>query len=305
MRTDFTFPSSNGHDTIHAVKWLPNCEPKAVIQLSHGMTEYMKNYDEFAAYLNEQGFAVVGMDYIGHGLTAPNPKELGYFYHYDSSEFLILDIRQLSLYVQESFPKKKHILLGHSFGSFLNRIYASRYFDIDALILVGTGMLNLNHVQNVSRLTLLRKNHRGGYTRSKLIQGYAFARQVRKFLPMKTNYDWISRDEEKVREYISDPKNNYVFTLHGFNTLFKTVIKAQDSSVIENTPNNLPILIISGDDDAIGNYGKGTTKLYELMKDSGKSRVTLKLYKDARHNLLQETNRKEAFKYISDFCMRI
>lgn len=302
MKTEFTFASSNGHDTVRAYQWLPKGKPSAVVQLAHGMTEYMKNYEEFAGYLTENGFAVVGMDYIGHGRTVPDKKELGHFLHYDSSEFLILDIRTLALYAKNTFPGKKHILLGHSFGSFLSRIYASRYFDTDGLVLVGTGMLNMKHIDRVIRLIEARKKHHGGRDRSRLVQGYAFANQVKKFLPMKTNFDWTTRDKDKVREYASDYRNNYVFTLHGFYTLFKTVVKSQENSVVENTPDGLPILIVGGDNDAVGHFGRGPRRLYELLHDNGKLKIVLKLYPDARHNLLQETNRLSVFRYIADWC---
>ncbi|MDO5397737.1 MAG: alpha/beta fold hydrolase [bacterium] len=302
MKSEFTFASSNGHDTIAAYQWLPEGEPSAVIQLAHGMTEYMKNYEEFARFLTASGFAVVGMDYIGHGMTASDNKELGHFLHYDSSEFLILDIRTLALYVKNTFPGKKHILLGHSFGSFLGRIYASRYLDFNGLVLVGTGMLNMKHIDRVLRLIEIRKKHHGGRDRSRLVQGYAFAKQVKKFLPMKTNFDWTTRDKNKIKEYASDYRNNYVFTLHGFYTLFKTVVKSQENSVIENTPDNLPILIISGGNDAVGHFGKGPRRLFELLCSGGKTKASLKLYQDARHSLLQETNRAEVFRYIADWC---
>lgn len=302
MKTEFTFASSNGHDTIQAYQWLPDGEARAVVQLAHGMTEYMKNYEELAKYLTDNGFAVVGMDYIGHGMTASDKNELGHFFHYDSSEFLILDIRALASYVKTTFPGKKHIILGHSFGSFLSRIYVSRYLDTDGLVLVGTGILNLNHIDRVFRLIELHKKYRGGRERSKLVQGYAFARQVKKFLPMKTNFDWTTRDEDKIKEYYSDYRNNYVFTLHGFNTLFKTVVKSQQDDVIENTPNSLPILIISGDNDAVGYFGKGARRLFDMLRADGKTKVSLKLYPDARHNLLQETNRISVFSYIADWC---
>lgn len=302
MKSEFTFASSNGHDTIQAYQWLPEGDPIAVIQLAHGMTEYMKNYEEFAGYLVENGFAVVGMDYIGHGMTAPDKKELGHFLHYDSSEFLILDIRSLASYVKTTFPGKKYILLGHSFGSFLSRIYASRYLDADGLVLVGTGVLNLKHINRILSLIEIRKKHHGGRDRSKLVQGYAFAKQVKKFLPLKTNFDWTTRDKEKINEYFSDYRNNYVFTLHGFYTLFKTVVKSQKSDVIENIPDGLPILIISGDNDAVGHFGRGPRQLFDRLRADGKSKASLKLYPDARHNLLQETNRISVFRYISDWC---
>ena len=302
MKTEFTFASSNGHDTIQAYQWLPEGEVCAVIQLAHGMLEYMKNYEEIARYLTDNGFAVVGMDYIGHGMTARDKAELGHFYHYDSSEFLILDIRTLASYVKTTFPGKKHILLGHSFGSFLGRIYASRYLDLDGLVLVGTGVLNLNHIDRVFRLIELHKKYRGGRERSSLVQGYAFAKQVRKFLPMKSSFDWTTRDKDKIKEYVSDYRNNYIFTLHGFNTLFKTVVKSQQDDVIKNTPDRLPVLIISGENDAVGYFGKGTRQLFDMLRADGKSKVVLKHYPDARHNLLQETNRMNVYKYISDWC---
>lgn len=297
---NFTFQSSNRIDTIRAYEWIPDGEPCAAIQLAHGMNEYMHNYECFAEFMCKNGFYVIGMDCIGHGNTAPTGK-LGYFPDRDSTEFLLLDMRKLTEIAREHCKNVKHIMYGHSFGSFLTRIYISRYRDVDGAVIMGSGDMDLRHTENLLRLIKIHRRRHNGIYRSKFIQAAAFGKKLYKFLPLKNSFDWSTRDAEKVQEYINDSKNNYVFTLNGFETLFKTLFKAQDESVIENTPKGLPILLISGREDAIGDYGKGMQRVYNDMCKAGLN-AELKLYDGARHNLMQETCAYDVHEYILKWC---
>ena len=303
-KNSFTFTSSNKIDTIHAREWIPDSKPKAIIQLAHGMQEYMKNYERFAEFLCGRGYYVIGHDCIGHGDTA-RKGELGHFTDRDSSEFLLLDMRKITELSRGRFSGLPHIMYGHSFGSFLTRIYISRYRDIDGAILMGSGDLDLKHVRRLLRIISFQLRRKDCLYRSKLLAVAAFGKKLRKFLPLKNSFEWTTRDNEKVMEYLKDSKNNYLFTLHGFSTLFLTVNKAQEESVIENTEKNTRILLISGDNDAIGDFGKGVKRVYNDMISKGLKNVTIKLFPDARHNLLQETCYKEVHSYISDWCDNI
>lgn len=300
----FTFLSSNMRDTIHVREWIPAGKPVGILQLAHGMQEHMGNYDEFARYMCANGWYVTGHDCLGHGDTAPN-GELGYFKDADSSEFLILDMRHLAEYAKKRFPDIPHIMYGHSFGSFLTRIYISRYRDTDGAVLMGTGDLDLRHTDSILRLVKIYCRHHDGRHRSKLIVAAAFGRKLRKFLPLKNSFDWTTGDTQKVNEYLDNPKNNYLFTLNGFKTLMITVKKAQNESIAANTAKDLPVLIISGSNDAIGDFEKGTRRVETILRKQGMKNVTLKLFKDARHNLMQETCRNEVYGYILDWCSKV
>ncbi len=298
---DFTFLSSNMRDTVHAREWIPAGKPRGIIQLAHGMQEHMGNYEEFAKYMSSCGWYVTGCDFLGHGDTARD-GELGYFYDEDSSEFLILDMRHLAEHARKCCLGVPHVMYGHSFGSFLTRIYISRYRDTDGAVLMGTGDLDLRHTDNILKLVKFHLRRHDGKYRSRLIVAAAFGRKLRRFLPLKNSFDWTTRDKKKVCEYIDNPKNNYMFTLNGFITLMMTIKKSQEVNVALNTPKNIPILIISGTDDAIGDYGKGVHRVDAILRGCGLKNVTLKLYNEARHNLMQETCRNEVYDYIAKWC---
>ena len=288
----FTFPSSNGRDTISATEWVPDGKIKGILQIVHGMQEHMGQYNRFAQTMCAYGFCVIGMDCIGHGDSAPE-GELGYFADPDSSEFLVMDIRMLTLYARKKYKKHKLFIYGHSFGSFQTRLYISRYRDIDGAILASTGDMPLQMIAQTLKLLRGQIQTHGGDYRSTAAQKLIFGKFVRKFLPMKTNFDWVTRDEGRVREYLEDAKFNYLFTLNGFYTLLSTVMKCDFDAVFDNTPKNLPILVIAGSDDGVGDYGRGTQRVYDRFIESGHTNAELKMFIGARHNLLHETNFEE------------
>ncbi len=300
---NFTFLSSNRINTIHAKEWIPDGKPRFTIQLAHGMQEFMGNYERFAEDMCGRGAYVIGFDFIGHGDSVSCPDDLGYFPDADSSEFIILDMRKVTETAKQRFSDIPHIMFGHSFGSFLTRIYISRYRDIDGAVIMGSSDMNLNHIRRILYLINIHRRRHDSHFRSRFIAAAAFGAKLKKFLPLKSTFDWISRDEEMVRKFNTEKRNNYLFTLNGFETLLSSVLKSHEPSVLDNTPKDLPVLVISGDDDAIGDYGKGTMRMYENM--SNLKNTALKLYKDSRHNLLHEICYKEVHDDIFKWCCKV
>ncbi|MBQ7354823.1 MAG: alpha/beta hydrolase, partial [Clostridia bacterium] len=143
QKTEGTFPSSNGTDTVHYTVWTPDCSPSAMIQLSHGMCEHIERYDTVARLLCERGYIVYGNDHIGHGRSVRSDDELGYFAPADGDLYLVRDLAAMNRIMKEKYRALPTILLGHSFGSFLARAYLMGYADsIDGLILSGTSAGN-------------------------------------------------------------------------------------------------------------------------------------------------------------------
>lgn len=288
----FSYPSSNGRDVISATEWLPDGRVKGIIQIVHGMQEHMEQYNRFAQTMCSYGFCVIGADCIGHGDTAPE-GELGYFPDCDSSEFLVMDIRELTKIARKKHKKKKLFIYGYSFGSFQTRLYISRYRDIDGAVIAGTGDMPSTVISQTLKLLRSQIQTHGGNYRSTAAQNLIFGSMVRKFLPLKNTFEWVTRDEGKVREYIEDAKFNYLFTLNGFYTLLSTVMKCDFDAVFDNTPKHLPIMIIAGSEDAVGDYGKGTQRVYDRFIENGHTNATLNIFNGARHNLLHEINYEE------------
>lgn len=305
MKDENTFISNDGRTIVHYIKWYPNNNIKGVIQLTHGMTEYMGNYENFADFLCNNGFLVIGHDQIGHGHSVQGPEELGHFSKKDSVDILIKDMHNVMEKVKIEYPKIPYFLFGHSFGSFLSRIFAGIYgSELNGLILSGTGNADIKNVKSALKLVRAVRITKKANYRSKLVLKNIFGQFSDKIENPKNMHEWLCRDEESVEEYLNNPLNNYIYTLNGFSTLFYAVLKMQDEEIYECTPKRLPILLMSGSEDPVGEYTKKVLEVYEQYKKHEIEDITIKIYQEARHNILQETNKNEVMKDCLNWILK-
>ncbi len=292
------FPSSDGKNTVHAEMYIPAAEVRAVIQLSHGMIDYVGRYEALAKYFAERGIAFVGNDHLGHGRTAASPEDLGYFAERDGYKLVVDDLNKMNSIIKETFPGVPVIMLGHSMGSFMARLYAVKYPEsIDALIIHGTGGANPLLAPGKLVAKLLRAIY-GTHHRSKLITNLAFGSYNSHYPKEEGENAWLTRDIARVAGRASDPFTNYKFTLAGYIDLFDALGGANSKDWYKNYPKDLPTLIISGGDDPVGNYGKGVREVHAGLEYAGASKLKLKLYEGARHELFNELNADEVFDYL-------
>lgn len=298
------YPSANGRDTVYAKLYLPQGQPRGLVQISHGMAEHIGRYDEFMRYLCVQGYVVVGNDHIGHGHTAANSSWLGHLAHQKGFDCLVTDLHQLSQYVRGLYPGLPQVLLGHSMGSFAARLYASRYGkELAGLVLSGTG--GGNHLLPWAVLIKRMAGSRGGNKPSRLLDKLAFGGFNRGIRKPKTPYDWLSRDAAAVASYITDPYCGFVFSASAFGDLFTGIYWANHRAWYLAVPKALPILLLSGDQDPVGDYGKGVRKVYEGLRRAGVQDVRLKLYPAGRHEMLNELNRQQVYEEIGGFVQEV
>lgn len=296
MKNDFYYPSSDGETQIHAVKWTPTIEPVAVLQIVHGMVEFIERYDEFAKYLACNGIVVVGNDHLGHGQSVANEDRYGFFKLENGNEALLNDINALRQNIAESYPDLPYFILGHSMGSFLTRQYLARYGEgLAGAIIMGTGsqptvMLNVG-----KGLSSLIASFKGWNYRSKFIDNLAFGAYNKRFEPSRTSRDWLTKDSDIVDSYIANPQCTFMFTVNGYYNLFYSIKDCQNKKNIDRIPKDLPVFFVAGNDDPVGNFGKGVVKACDGFKKAGISDVALKLYKDDRHEILNETDRETVF----------
>lgn len=295
---DIFYPSHDGKTKIHAVIWRPEGKARGVVQLIHGMQEYGARYAPFAEYLVSLGYIVCADDHLGHGQSVNSDDDLGYFAKKDAVEVIIADLRSLYKIVKEEQPDIPFYILGHSMGSFFCRAYIARYgSDYDGAIIMGSGFKGralLNFALFFVRLDAL---FRGWRHRSKTIEKLAFGSYGKKF---SSKLGWLSKDENNVKAYVSDPLCGVPFTNNAYLGLFSVIKLACAKKTILSTPDSLPIFIVSGDDDPVGDYAKGVNKLYNKLKKAKKN-VKIKLYMGYRHEILNDRCRGEVFKDISDF----
>lgn len=293
------FPSSNGVDTINAEIYLPQGTPHGILQISHGMAEHMGRYEEFAKFLCMKGYIVCGNDHIGHGKTAKNKEDLGYLAKSNGFDYLVTDLNLLYIYVSGKFPGVPYFLLGHSMGSFAARLYIAKHQGLSGAIISGTGASKA--ILPLAAKIKSATGTRGSKRPSHLLDKLAFGSFNVGIENPKTPSDWLSRDEKRVADYITDPLCGFKFSASAFGDLFSAMHKANGRECFKQTPKELPILMISGDRDPVGDFGRGVQKVFDEYKAAGQKNIELLLYKGGRHEMLNEINREEVFADIEAF----
>lgn len=294
--------SADGKTNITAYIWTPDDAPVCgVVQIIHGMREHMGRYADFAAFLNAKGYAVCGDDHLGHGETASEAGKYGHFGEKDGAKNIVRDCRKLTQLMQKKFPDTPYFVLGHSMGSFIGRLYIVGYSEnISGFICMGTG--GENPLAPMGRLIAEGMIRMGkGDKTGKLLDKIAFGGFNKGIPDAVSKNAWLTRDAEIVEAYDKDAHVKELFSNHGFRDLLDLQIAATGSKWAEQAPKNLPILIVSGTKDPVGDYSKGVTKVYEQLKSQGAENVSLKLYPDARHEILNETNKHEVYGDILDW----
>lgn len=294
-KKEFYFDSRDGKSRLYAVRWMPEPAEKVVcvVQIVHGMAEHSARYEEFAKFLTDRGIVVTAEDHLGHGRSVGEGGTFGYFCEQDPATVLVRDVHRLKKMTQELYPKVPYVILGHSMGSFIARNYMFRYgTGITAAIIMGTGMQSMAKVRAGKAAVAIQRVFCGPKHVSRLLDKMILGgggRAAEKTEPG----NWLSRDEERVAEYDADPMCGFVFTVNGFGTLFELVARLYSRRNLEKIPKSLPVLMLSGTADPVGECGQGVQRAYESLKGCGLENLELKLYDGGRHELLNDIIRGE------------
>jgi len=293
----FYFDSSDGIHKIHSVLWEPkNISVIGVIQIAHGMTEHIERYGLFAEFMCDYGFIVTGNNHLGHGGSVTTEDEWGFFARKDGFGFLVKDMYILKTIIRKEYPKVPYFLLGHSMGSFLSRIFISRYGDeLNGAIIMGTANQPKTVVRLGKFIAGVIAQFKGLNYRSQLIHSMAAGGYNKSFEPSKTPYDWLSKDEKIVREYHGDKRCTFVFTVSAYRDMFDGLIEIADKKSIMRIPKSLPIYLAAGAKDPVGNFGKGVEQVFNMYKGAGIKDLSIKLYANDRHEILNETDKAIVF----------
>ncbi len=295
-KSHFTYPSKDNRTQIHAIAWEPEGDPVGTLQISHGMVEYIDRYDDFATYLAGHGYYVVGNDHLGHGESVETDERHGYFAEDNGNECVIGDIQTLRKMTQEKFPDVPYFMLGHSMGSFLVRQYIESYGKgLAGAILMGTGTQSDTILRMGMRMCRRSARRHGWDYRDARIDRRAFGSYNKQFEPARTHSDWLTKDEAVIDSYDGDPWCGFMFTVNGYYHMFQGMREAQDPERIAQIPKDLPLFLVSGADDPVGDNGKGVTKAYESYREAGITDVSIKLYEGDRHEILNELDRDKVY----------
>ncbi len=303
MNTEnFTFLSSDGKTAIHAVKWTPaSGETKAVLQIVHGMVEYIERYTPFIEFLTARGYMVVGHDHLGHGKSVDSEADWGYFGRPDPSGLLVEDMHRLRAMIQKDYPDKPYFMLGHSMGSYMLRKYLGFHSEgLSGVIIMGTGYVPRRATSFGIKLCNFLAKLRGWHYRSKFVAGASFGKPYRRFdlTGEDTAASWLTKDQEIVKKYYSEPQCTFTFTLNGYVGLYEAVSYACRQENVDKYPKELPIFMVSGADDPVGDLSKGVMKVYDMFLKAGLEDVTYKLYETDRHEILNELDRETVYSDI-------
>lgn len=299
---EFCIPSTDGKSQLHVVIWEPDIPVSGIVQISHGMIEYVKRYDQFAWFLNQEGFLVIGNDHLGHGETAKNDDKLGYFCTSNMSQTVVADLYEVTRFAKKYYPDVPYFLFGHSMGSFMARRYIMTYGnEIDGVIISGTGNQPKIVLKAGKMMTTLTKLFKGDHYRSAMLKKMFFSKFNKHIPNVRTSNDWLTKDEVIVDNYNKDKYCTYSFTVNGYRTLLEVLSFIQDSNNIAQIPKNLPIFLIAGEEDPVGNYGKAVRHVYEIYKKAGIGDISLKLYKNDRHELINETDKETVYADITNW----
>lgn len=286
---EFFYPSADGDHRVHATVWLPQGEVKGVVQLVHGICEYIQRYAPFAAFLNANGYAVCGNDHLGHGKSVKDPSEYGFFTDWG---VLVKDVHTLRTTMGERFPGAPYFLLGHSMGSFVARTYLIDYpGTLTGCILSGTGQESGATVAAGRALTRLGDPRKV----NKLFYKLSIGAYNNAFKPTRTSADWICRDEGVVDAYLADPLCSFQTTAGMNHAMMKGLRYVGSMKNLRRMDKTTPIYFFAGDRDPVGAMGKGVKKVAGWFREVGCQDVTVKLYPGGRHEMLNETNKDEVF----------
>ena len=290
----FSFPSADGRTTVHAVRWTPeDGKYRAVLQITHGMVEYIERYRAFAEFLNDNGFLVAGHDHIGHGESVVSKDEWGFFAEHPS-DTVVADMHTLREITRKEHPGVPYFMLGHSMGSYMLRKYLAIHGEgLTGAIIMGTGCIPDNTTKLAMLIAKLQAAFFGWHHISKLLQQLSYDKYYHQFdlTGKDASNSWLTKDEEIVKTYYADPKCTFVFTVNAYMGLFEAVLFDNQQENIEAVPKSLPLFFVSGAMDPVGGCGSGVKKVYNKFDAAAKEDITWKLYDNDRHEILNETDR--------------
>lgn len=287
--TVVNFPSSNGTDTVVGYLFSNSqVPPKAIVQLSHGMQEYVLRYRPLAAYLAQRGYVVCGNDHLGHGATSGNTGRDGFFAEKDGAEFVLQDLHTMSDLAREAYPGLPLFLLGHSMGSFFARWYAERWgAQLAGLLISGTGGPNPAGKIGLA-LTSLLSRIQGPQAHSAFVEKLAFGSYCKRIPNAATGKEWVTGNADELAAYVADPKCSFSFTVSAYHELMRVLDIVNRKAWAYSLPKELPVFLFSGAEDPVGDYGRGVRIVCSRLKEGGLKDVRLKLFEGCRHEVHNE-----------------
>ena len=294
--TDFTFESSTGKNIIHARKCVPEGPVRGVVQIAHGIAEHIGRYEQFMAFLAQNGIVAVANDHLGHGSSFRDDTEKGLFALENGWTYAVDDMAKLHDLMQKEYPGVPYILFGHSMGSFLTRTFIIRYPEkYDLVILSGTGHQGKALVLGGCLMADVLCKTKGANAWGDTLNNVAFGSYCKRIENPRTPCDWLSRDEAVVDRYVADENCGFVCKNGLYRDMMHGIRFIMDTKNVARMEKTKPVYFMSGKEDPVGDYGEGVERAYKAFCDAGCTDVMLKLYPGGRHEMLNEINKDEVY----------
>jgi len=304
----FAFKISDGTE-LWMNRWSPEPEEeiKGVIQLHHGLAEHSLRYDRFGSILAENGYVLNAYDMRGHGKTAEIAEangsgKFGKFTDQDGFNRVVEDLKEVISSLKNEYAGKALVLFGHSFGSFVSQAYIEKYGNtLDACVLCGTAGPRPLLINSGKLVVGLIKAIRGGDSIVPFLGKLAFGNYNNRIADNKTDHDWLSRNELNVELFFSDKWCNIPLRTSFYYDMMSGLKQIHSSSNLKAIPKDLPVYLIYGEEDPVGDYGKTVQKLYKIYLRNKMQKVSLKSYPEDRHEILNENDKEVVEKDILDW----
>ena len=297
---DFKAPSTDGIHDLAGKVYFPDKSPVGVLHILHGMTEHIARYDRFMREMAEAGYITCGYDHLGHGNTAADPSELGFIAEKGGDDLLLRDVKAFSDAVRAEYGEDlPYVLMGHSMGSFIARLAAEKYVKPHKLIIMGTGGPNPIAGVGLALIGII-KACKGPRHISPFIDNMAFGGYNKRFGEDAHPKAWLTKDAAVRDAYMADPFCTFPFTMSAMGDLIRLTKNANRGAWFKSLPQGLPILLVSGHDDPVGDFGKGVETVCERLQKAGHP-VTCRLYSGYRHEILNDACHDRVVADILDF----
>lgn len=300
----FVLNDSQNHD-IHTYVYQPKTKAKGLVQIIHGASEHFARYGMFAEYLNNHGYIVVGHDILGHGLSTEN-LDYVHFADKDGDKIAFESIEVVKQWIDANYPQIPHYLLGHSMGSFLARKLVIDYPNAyEKAIFSGTAYPAKPLIFFGKLMTKLISIFKGPRHVSKFIQDISIDANPKKMrkdgIIGQDDEEWLTRDKSIQDYYKHSPMCGQPFSVKANHDMFKWISYVCKKKNIRKANHKQPILLISGGHDALSNYGKDIIRLADTFEALGFTDVNTIIYTDARHEVLNESNKDQVYQNVLDF----
>ena len=302
------FTGSDGKSRIAYFIWSPSVPARGVVQIVHGMCEYMGRYTELALFLAEKGYVVCGEDHLGHGQSVGEKGTFGFFARKGGADLLIEDVEILHKIMSDSYPNTPYVVMGHSMGSFIARNWYAKYGSTcSGLILSGTAVAN-PLMGPLKALAHVQKCFLGSKKPAVFLARLINKQYLKKIKEPLTPADWISYDQEVVKKYTGDPFCTFTFTHSAYIDLFTLLKRCNTDEWYAQIPKDKPILLLAGDEDPVGDYGEGPRKIYNKLLATGQQKVSIDIRHGMRHEPHNEIGREAIYQryaaYLFDNFVR-